>query len=230
MKIDSSGRKRLFLFTGSYVPSDRSAIHTGTGRFAPLRMRTMSLFETGDSNGTVSLSELFSGTEMKTVKSSLDYGKAIRLMCKGGWPGELDMSGEDAVEISKAYINLVANSDASCVDGKKRSPEKVEKLIISLARNTATYASLDTIASDMAGKGNKKPGENTVRDYLGALRKLFLVEEQRGWSPNLRSTVRTQSSPKRHLTDPSLAAAAVYNGPGELEQDLNMAGFLFESL
>ncbi|MDR0523539.1 MAG: DUF4143 domain-containing protein [Candidatus Methanoplasma sp.] len=230
LKIDASRKKGLFLFTGSYLPSDKATAHSGAGRFALLKMRTMSLFEYGYSNGAVSLSGLFDGKAFETTYSSLNYSKAVRLICRGGWPDAMQMSDEDSVEIPKAYLEILYDHDSSRVDGRKRSPEKMKKIVMSIARNTATCATLRSIASDMAGKGGRGPSENTVADYLGALKRLFLLEEQSGWSPNLRSATRMRSSPKRHLTDPSLAAAAICNGPGELERDPNTAGLLFESL
>jgi len=229
LNIDFSKRKGLYLFTGSTVPPQKPVSHSGTGRFVRLKMRTLSLFESGHSNGKVSLANLFNGIKTETTKSSLDYSESIRLICRGGWPGSMDMDDKDALKIPKAYIDMVANNDASQVDGKKRNPVLVEKLILSLARNTATSASVNVLANDMAERA-KRPSDATVSDYLGALKKLFLVEEQPGWSPNLRSATRLRSSPRRHLTDPSIAAAVLCNGPGELRQDPNTAGFLFESM
>ena len=229
LRIDFSKNKGLYLFTGSTVPPQRSVSHTGTGRFARLRMRTLSLYESGDSNGRVSLSDLFSGIKTETTRSSLDYSKAICLICRGGWPGSLGMDDNDALEIPRAYIDMVVNNDASYADGKRRNPMLAEKLIRSLARNTATPASINVLGRDMA-EGGKRPSDATVSDYLGALKKLFLVEEQFGWGPNLRSAARIQSSPRRHLTDPSLAAAVLCDGQEELKHDPNTAGFLFESM
>jgi predicted AAA+ superfamily ATPase len=229
LKIDFSARKGLFIFTGSTLPPKKSVSHTGTGRFIPLRMHTMSLYESGDSNGRISLSKLFEGGAVETVKSTLDYSKTVYLICRGGWPTSIGIDEDYVSELPDAYLNMVVAKDASEVDGKKRSPALVRKLLLSLARNTATPASLNALGKDMAEEGGM-PAEATIRDYLDALRKLFLVEEQFGWSPNLRSKVRIQSSPRRHLTDPSLAAALLCGGPGELKQDPNTAGFLFESL
>jgi predicted AAA+ superfamily ATPase len=229
LKIDFSKYKGLYLFTGSVIPSQKSVSHSGTGRFVRLRMRTMSLYESGDSSGEVSLSNLFSGIKTKTTRSSLDYSKIIHLICRGGWPESISREDVDAYETPRAYIDMVINNDASKVDGKRRNRILVEKLMLSLARNTATPASINVLGKDMAERG-KRPSDPTIYDYLAALKKLFLVEEQHGWSPNLRSTVRIQSSPRRHLTDPSIAAALLCNGPGELKHDPNTAGFLFESL
>jgi len=227
LNADFSKRKGLYLFTGSTVPPKVS--HTGTGRFVRLRMHTLSLYESGDSNGKVSLSNLFNNIRVETTKSSLDYSGAMRLICRGGWPGAMDMNDDYASEIPRAYIDMVANNDASQVDGKRRNPILVERLLWSLARNTATSASINVLANDMAERG-KRPSDATVTNYLGAIKKLFLVNEQRGWSPQLRSAARIQSSPRRHLADPSLAATLLCGGAGELRQDPNTAGFLFESM
>lgn len=229
LNVDFSKQKGLYLFTGSTKPPEKAVSHTGTGRFVRLRMHTMSLYESGDSNGEISLSNLFNGIKPETTRSSLDYSGAVRLIYRGGWPGAMGLDDDLASDIPKAYIDMIANNDASKVDGRKRNPIWVEKLLWSLARNTATSASINVLAKDMTEKG-KAPSDVTVNDYLGALKKLFLVDEQRGWSPNLRSATRIQSSPHRHLTDPSLAAALLCNGPGELRQDPSTAGFLFESM
>lgn len=229
LNVDFSKHKGLYLFTGSTLPPKKSVSHTGIGRFARLRMRTLSLYESGDSSGKVSLSNLFNGVKTETTKSRLDYSGAIRLICRGGWPGAMNMDDNYALEIPAAYIEMVSNNDASLVDGKRRNPILVEKLLWSLARNTATSASINVLANDMAERG-RRPSDATVTNYLGAIKKLFLVEEQHGWSPRLRSAARIQSSPRRHLTDPSLAAALLCNGQGELRQDPNTAGFLFESM
>jgi predicted AAA+ superfamily ATPase len=229
LNIDFSARKGLYLFTGSTVPPQTSVSHTGTGRFVRLRMRTLSLCESGDSSGRISLSDLFNGVKTETVRSSLDYSKMIRLICRGGWPGSTGMNEDDALEVPRAYIDMVSNNDASAVDGKRRSPALTEKLMWSLARNTAASASVNLLTKDVNERG-KSVSEATINNYLSALKKLFLVEEQWGWSPNLRSATRIQSSPRRHLTDPSLAAALLCGGPEELRQDPNTAGFLFESL
>ena len=229
LKIDFSLNNGLYIFTGSTVPPETAVSHSGAGRLASLRMHTLSLYESGDSNGVVSLSDLFNGIQINTIRSLLDYPKIINLICRGGWPKAVGMKETDALEISRAYIRTVSTSDISKVDGKKRDSELTTKLLWSLARNTASPASINTLAKDISEKG-EQPSSPTVIDYIGALKKLFMVEEQKGWGPNLRSASRIQSSPRRHLTDPSLAAALLCGGPGELKQDPNTAGFLFESL
>ncbi|MDR1954864.1 MAG: DUF4143 domain-containing protein [Candidatus Methanoplasma sp.] len=229
LNIDFSAKKGLYIFTGSTTPPENSTAHSGVGRFVPLKMHTMSLYESGDSTGSISLAELFKGSSIESVRSQTDYYKTVKMICRGGWPGAIGIDENRIMDIPKAYIEKVSKNDASKVDGKKKNSDLVKRLIRSLARNTATTASIDVMAKDISGRGNP-PSNNTVITYLEALKGLFMVEEQRGWSPNLRSTVRTQSSPRRHLTDPSLAAAALCGGPGELRQDPKTAGFLFESM
>jgi len=229
LKIDFSVNNGLYIFTGSTVPPETAVSHSGVGRFASLRMRTLSLYESGDSNGKISLSNMFDGNEINTVRSSLDYPEIIDLICRGGWPKAIGMKENVAIEIPRMYIKILSSSDISKVDGKKRNEELTRRLLLSLARNTATPASVNTLAKDISARG-EQPSSATIIDYLGALKKLFMVEEQGGWDPNLRSVTRIQSSPRRHLTDPSLAAALLCGGPGELKQDPNTAGFLFESL
>ncbi|MCL2148162.1 MAG: DUF4143 domain-containing protein [Methanomassiliicoccaceae archaeon] len=229
LNIDFSAKKGMYIFTGSTTPPKNSTTHSGVGRFVPLNMRTMSLYESGDSTGHISLAGLFDGGCIESTKSKLDYRKTVNMICRGGWPGAIGFDGDGVTNIPKAYIEKISRNDASKVDNKKKNPDLVKKLIRSLARNTATSASIDVLARDIAEGGNP-PSNNTVTTYLEALKGLFMVEGQRGWSPNLRSTVRTQSSPRRHLTDPSLAAAALCGGPGELRQDPKTAGFLFESM
>jgi len=229
LNIDFSARKGMYIFAGSTTPPKGSVMHSGAGRFARIKMHTMSLFESGDSSGKVSLSDLFDGDYAGTVSSSLDYYKAVCLICRGGWPGSIGEEEEDALKKPKAYIDMISGDDALPIDGKRRNKALIGKLMLSLARNTSTPASMKTLANDMA-EGGKAPSEPTVTDYLDALKKIFLVEEQHGWRPNLRSATRLQSSPRRHLADPSLAAALLCNGPGELRQDPNTAGFLFESM
>jgi predicted AAA+ superfamily ATPase len=192
-------------------------------------MRTLSLYESGDSDGHVSLSKLFNGIKPEGTLSSLDYSKAVNLICRGGWPKAVGMDDTRAHEIPRSYVKMTLENDISKVDGRKRNSALAKKLLWSIARNTATSASIKTLADDIGEKG-RRPSDPTVESYLGALKKLYLVEEQSGWDPNIRSKVRIQSSPRRHLTDPSIAAHLLCGGPGELRQDPNTAGFLFESM
>ncbi|MDR1405460.1 MAG: DUF4143 domain-containing protein [Candidatus Methanoplasma sp.] len=227
--IDLSGTKGRYIFTGSSVPPKGSTHHTGTGRFARLRMRPMSLFETGDSSGTVSLSHIFGGGAIASAKSGMNYRKAVNLICKGGWPDALGMDGERAMKIPREYIQAVRDSDISRADGRRRSKTNTELLLRSLARNSASPVKISVLTEDMRENGSSIT-PNTVSGYLDALRSIFVAEEQNAWSPMLRSRSRIRTSPKRHFTDPSLAAAALKASPDILARDANTAGFLFESL
>jgi predicted AAA+ superfamily ATPase len=226
--IDDRAKPGQFIFTGSADPRKGSVSHTGTGRFARVRMRPMSLFESGHSDGYVSLSALFNGVSFEPHLSSMDYGKAVQLICTGGWPSALGESYERAINVPREYIDAVVNSDISGTDGKKRDRFIMSLVLRSLARNTATYAKASVIAEDVSR--DRSITEQTVRDYIGSLMSIFVLDEQEAWCPRLRSRVRIRSSPKRHFTDPSLAVAAMKATAERIRFDPNTAGFLFESL
>ncbi|MDR3282570.1 MAG: DUF4143 domain-containing protein [Candidatus Methanoplasma sp.] len=227
--MDVRNRKGMYIFTGSSSPPLRSTSHSGTGRFATVKMRPMSLFESGDSTGSASLSDMIAGKQIKTAKSDMDYPAAIRLMCRGGWPSSMEMRDEDAVKIPMHYENRLIESDISHLDGIKRSPDVMRHLLRSLARNNATAAKVPVLADDMY-ESTGSVSEQTVRSYLNVLERMFVIEEQPPWYPSLRSRARMRVTPKRHFVDPSLAAAVMNAGPDALIADPNTSGFLFESL
>jgi len=227
--IDSSVSKGKFIFTGSSMPSDKDTMHTGTGRFVRLRMRTMSLFESGNSSGEVSLNDLFNGKEYESVESSMDVPGAMRHVCRGGWPAGMDLSDKDAMTIPGAYLTSCLESDYRRIDGKRRSPSTMRSLMTSLARNCATTVKKSVIAKDMS-KDGKPVKEETVNTYLDALRKTFVLDEQRPWGPEIRTRARVRGPVKYHFTDPSLVAAILKLTPERLLADPNFGGFLFESL
>ncbi|MDR0523419.1 MAG: DUF4143 domain-containing protein [Candidatus Methanoplasma sp.] len=228
-EIDLSGKAGMYIFTGSSVPPKGSTHHTGTGRFARLRMRPMSLYESGDSSGAVSLSRLFDGVEVASMKSEMGYRKAVSLICRGGWPGALGMDDGRAMQIPREYVRAIADSDISRADGRKRSRTNTDLLLRSLARNCATPVKVSVLADDLR-EGGSQITPNTVSGYLDALKSIFVIEEQSAWAPMLRSRSRIRTSPKRHFADSSLAAAALKASPEILARDPNTAGFLFESL
>lgn len=228
-KIDFENRKGMFIFAGSSVPPINSTSHTGTGRFATVKMKPMSLFESGISSGSVSLSKMFDGNGTVASASKMNYEKAVRIICRGGWPSNLGLSDDDAFEIPRMYGTSVVNSDLSRIDGKKRNKENFSRLLRSLARNVATAATINTLIKDMSGD-DSKPSENTVKDYLNVLKKMFLIEDQYGWKPEIRSRMRIRSSPRRHFVDPSLAVIFLRSNPDKLIRDPKTSGFLFESL
>jgi len=228
-KIDFENRKGMFIFAGSSIPPLNSTSHTGTGRFATVTMRPMSLFESGISSGSVSLSKMFTDDTIVSGTSEMNYEKAIRLICRGGWPSSLGFNDEDAFDIPKRYGTSIVGSDLSRIDGKRRNKDNFSRLLGSIARNVATAATIRTLIKDMAGEDSGL-SEITVRDYLAVLKKMFVIEEQYGWKPEVRSRTRIRSSPKRHFVDPSLAVMFLKANFDKLVKDPNTSGLLFESL
>ena len=229
MNMDFSNRKGMYIFTGSSLPPKKATSHSGTGRFANIMMRPMSLFESGISNGSVSLSGLFNGTATVSSLSKMNYTSAIELICRGGWPAGMGMDLDDAVLIPRLYYESMTDPDLSDNDDVKWDPAIMRGLLGSLARNNATAARLSVIAADMA-RGESPVSDQTVRKYIGILRRIFVIEDQLAWLPSLRSRTRMRTSPKRHFVDPSLAVAAMEAGPELLMKDPKTVGFLFESL
>jgi predicted AAA+ superfamily ATPase len=227
--IDFKNKKGMYIFTGSTVTPYKKTSHTGTDRIARLQMRTMSLFESGESNGTVSMSGLFDTGRTEVVSSDLNYRKVVDLICRGGWPGAIGVDDEAAIERPYDYIRSLKELDTSRVDGKRRSSTRMGYVLRSLARNNATSASISTITADIKGAGDNI-SEQTVRSYVDVLKKLFVIEEQDAWHPDLRSKSRIRKAGVRHFTDPSLAAAVMGAGPGILLKDVKTTGFLFETL
>jgi predicted AAA+ superfamily ATPase len=229
--VDDSPDKGLFIFTGSAVPPSDPTRHTGTGRFARLRMRPMSLFEAGQSSGDVSLASLFAGGPIAPAPSNLDYAGVIRMICRGGWPVGLGLPDDDALLIPREYIGAVVESDVSRVDGVARDPRRVSAVLRSLARNNASAAKLVTIQADTAAHSRgDEVSLSSVRHYVNALERIFIVENLPSWIYALGSKSQLRLTPKRHFVDPSLAVAALGATPHAVEADPNTAGFLFESL
>jgi len=227
-RIDWESRKGMYVFTGSSFPK-KETHHTGTGRFARVKMRPMSLFESGDSNGIISLSKLFINPISKPIRSEMDYKKIIRLICRGGWPSTLDFDDEAALEVPFEYIQSIISTDLSSLTGARKDPDLTGRLLKSLARNSASVVKLTTLTSDVS-EDDRSVSEQTVRTYVDSLKQIFLLEEQYAWLPSLRSKTRLRTSPKVHFTDPSLAVAALETTPDILIKDANTAGFFFESL
>ena len=231
--IDTVAQRGLFIFTGSAVPPQEATRHTGTGRFARLRLRPMSLFETGDSSGAVSLRALLDGAaRIETAVSRMTYQEAVRLICRGGWPMSLDVPDEDALLLPRSYLQAVVQSDISRADGVARDPVRVMAVLRSLARNNATFTRLSKIQDDVRAQEDASAtvSESTIRAYLNALTSIFVLEDLLPWRFSLRSKTQLLLSPKRHFVDPSLAVAALDADPNSLAADPNTAGLLFESL
>lgn len=224
--VDERGRPGQFVLTGSSVPADDVVRHTGAGRIARLRMRPMSLFESGHSTGTVSLKSVLSGEAPRCTDPKFDIRMVAERITTGGWPALLGVGAADARRVIRGYIDEVARADISRVDGTRRDPVNTRHLLRSLARNVATSASARTLVDNMADRISL----DTAYEYLDSLERLMVVENQPGWKPDLRSKSRVRTNPKRHFVDPSLAAAAIGADTDRLLSDLNYTGFLFESL
>lgn len=227
--VDERGMKGQFILTGSAVPKDNVTAHTGTGRISRLMMRTMSLFESKDSTGEISLQSLFEGKKDMSGHSQLTIEQIAYLICRGGWPGALDMDSYDALETSRNYVDAIVSEDVSRIDGVERNPKRVEAVLKSLARNIATMVTNTTILGDIAGN-DMSLSMTTLDDYLNALRRIFVIEDQPAWSPHLRSKTSIRTSSKRHFVDPSIATAILGISPRRLLEDFNTFGFLFESM
>lgn len=230
-EVDHRGELGLFILTGSAVPVDSKKItHSGTGRFAWLTMRPMSLFESGDSNGTVSLKALFDGETEVEADSNLDIEHLAFLVCRGGWPQAVNMRDEIALDQAMDYYDAVINSDINRADNVQKNPAFVRRLMRSYARNQGSQVPNTVLAKDIANNDNTSINAETVASYLSALRKIFVVEDMPAWNPNLRSKTAIRTSDTRYFVDPSIAVAALGLGPNDLIKDLKTFGFLFESL
>jgi uncharacterized protein len=227
--VDESGVVGRFILTGSAVPADDETRHTGAGRIVRMRMRPMSLYELGFSTGAISLEAMLDGGTPRSNDPGLTVGTLADRIAVGGWPGFRNHAVPDALVAVRGYLDEIRRTDISRVDGKRRDPVRVERLLRSLARNVATYAATSTLAADAGGDDGPMKDE-TAADYLDALDRLMVVEDQPAWAPHLRSKSRIRSASKRHFVDPSLAVAALRATPDRLLANLNFFGFLFESL
>lgn len=228
--VDDRAEPGQFILSGSAVPADDVTRHSGAGRIARLRMRPMSLAESGLGSGQISLRALLSGSSAEAGESEVGIDDLAEEISRGGWPGFRNRSLKAAMESVADYIGEVSRTDINQVDGVRRDPARVERLIASLARNVATTSAVSTLARDSAGGGEEPLKDQTVAEYLNSLERLFVVENQPPWEAHLRSRSRLRRAPKRHFVDPSLAVAALGADPASLLRDLNLLGFLFESL
>jgi len=227
--VDQRDRTGQFILTGSAVPVNHVTAHTGTGRISRLRMRPMSLFESGDSSGTVSLRTLFDGdTEIEAI-SSISIEQLAFLLIRGGWPASIGADDAIAQKRANDYVDSVINLDVSRVDDIEKDPGKMRALMRSLARNVATEATMQTLMLDMETE-DESISMPTVSKYIQALKKIFVIEDMPAWNPSIRSKTPLRTSPKRHFTDPSIATAVMGLSSKRLLQDFNTFGYLFESL
>ena len=221
-----------FIFTGSAVPKEKDKekmFHSGAGRFDWITMRPMSLWESGDSTGDVSITDLFDGA-MPEGTSSVDLDRLAFLTCRGGWPGALTLSENAALHVSRAYLKAVVNSDINRVDDVKRDPDLMLRIIRSLARNQGEQIPYTTIRADVINNEKVQLSDDTVESYVKVLKKIFLEEDMRAWNPNLRSKTAIRTTDTRYFVDPSIATAALGLGPKDLINDLIDFGFYFETL
>ena len=231
--VDHRHAMGQFILTGSAVPdkdAEKEREHSGTGRFAWLTMRPMTLFESGESNGTVSLGELFLAPDKILQKNDLKLSDIAFLICRGGWPIAVGLPEEAALEQAFDYYDAVTKEDVTNVDGVKRASERVQRLMRAYARHQGTQASIATLKEDLKNNDTTTLDEDTISSYLDALRKIFVVEDMPAWNPNLRSKTAIRTADTRYFVDPSIATAALGLGPTDLINDLNSMGFFFEAM
>ena len=229
-KVDETHQKGQFILTGSATPNHKGILHSGAGRIGRLRMRPMSLYESGDSNGCVSLEKLCGGEITPTMSGTVDLRELIKLILRGGWPGSLGLPLEQAALLPSEYLNAVIDDDVYRIDGVRRDTSKMRLLLRSLARNESTTVSNKTLIRDIKVTDDEDIDADTVASYLDILKRLFITDNQLPFASNIRSSVRVKQSEKRHLADPSLACALLKATPDGLLNDLETLGFLFEAL
>lgn len=231
--VDHRRKMGQFILTGSAVPNkegEREIEHSGAGRFAWLTMRPMSLFESGESNGRVSLANLFSAPEKILEKNYLKLADIAFLICRGGWPMSVGLPEDVALEQAFDYYEAVTKDDITNVDGVKRASARVQRLMRAYARHQGTQVAISKIKDDLKANDTDTLDDDTISSYIEALRKIFVVEDMPAWNPNLRSKTAIRSADTRYFVDPSIATAALGLGPSDLLNDLNTMGFLFETM
>lgn len=230
-EVDRRGEPSQFILTGSSVlPEAEETIHSGTGRFAYIKMRTMSLYESGESTGSISLSDLFEGKSFEVLQNEMDIDELAYLICRGGWPWATLIPKEVALDQAFDYVDSVVQKDIQRVDKIKRSPDRARLLLRSYARNISQQISYATIRKDMLANDASTLDEDTVADYVKVLKKLFVIEDLAAWNPNIRSKAAIRTSDTRHFVDPSIGTAALRLGPKDLINDLQSFGLFFEDL
>jgi len=228
--VDKANEKGQFILTGSASPNDNVVAHTGTGRIVRLFMRTMSLLESQESNGTITLQNLFNNSEEEVVGiSTLTIEKLAYALCRGGWPSAVVGNQKVALKQVYDYVDAIVNNDISTVDNIEKNPTRVRLLLRSLARNITTTANMSVLKQDIESS-DMTLSEKTISGYINALKRIFVVEDLEAWSPKLRSKSMIRTSNKRHFVDPSIAIAAMRATPEKLLQDFETFGLLFESL
>ena len=229
-KVDQSGNKGQFILTGSATPNHKGILHSGAGRIAKLRMRPMSLFESGNSSGDISLKDICEGRIEPKISGEVDLRKLIDFIIRGGWPANQETTLKQAAYLPIQYIRAVLDDDVYRIDNVKRDKHKMELLLRSLARNEATTVTNKKLKNDIKEIDDEDIDVETVSAYLDVFQRLFLTDNQKPFEAKLRSSIRIKQAEKRHLSDPSLAAALLNATPEMLLNDLNTLGFLFEAL
>ena len=229
-EVDARDEQGQFILTGSSTPMRKGVMHSGAGRIAPIRMRTMSLWESGDSDGKVSLHDLFEGHIESQLTGEIKLESLARYIVRGGWPRSLSVPYEKAVLLPNGYINAIIDDGANRLDEIKRDSSKMIKLLKSLARNESTTVSNKVLRKDIKDVEGEDISEPTIASYLDVFRRLYVVEDQPAFSPSVRSSVRVKQAGKRHLTDPSIACSLLGLNEERLIGDLKTMGFLFEAL
>lgn len=230
-EVDRRREPSQFILTGSSVlPEADETIHSGTGRFAYIKMRTMSLYESEESAGSISLADLFDGKDFGVLQNEMDIEELAYLTCRGGWPWATLISRSVALDQAFDYVDSVIQKDIQRVDKTKRSPDRARLLLRSYARNISQQISYNTIRKDMLSNDASTLDEDTVADYIKALKKLFVIEDLAAWNPNIRSKAAIRTSDTRHFVDPSIGTAVLRLGPKDLVNDLQTFGLFFEDL
>ncbi len=230
-EVDRRGEVGQFVLTGSAVlPDAKTTIHSGTGRFGHIHMRPMSLYESEESSGIISLSDLFDGKTIEPMSVQTDLETLSFEVCRGGWPHAVSLSGEVALDQAYEYLEDIIQRDIQRVDDVKRSGVRVRRLLKSYARNIAQQVSYSTLRADMLANDEQTLNEDTVADYINVLKKLYVIEDVEAWNPNLRSKAAVRTTDTRYFVDPSIGAAALGIGPKDLISDLQTFGLLFENM
>ena len=227
--VDHTGLKGQYILTGSAKPITEGIMHTGTGRITKLLMRPMSLYESGDSDGKVSLNDIINGKDISGV-SSLDLESIINVMIRGGWPESLNIEGDNKYKVAREYVRSLINEDVRFVDGVERDKFKMEALIKSISRNISTPVNKATIINDVSNLFSEEISRPTVDDYLNTLEKLFVLEYVSATNLNLRSSIQLRTNSKLELVDPSIVIASLGLKKEDLINDLNFTGFIFENM
>jgi len=228
--IDQTAETAQYILTGSATPPEDSTLHSGTGRFSFINMKPFTLYESGESTGSVSISDILSGnTSIDGKRTDLTYEHIAYVLCRGGWPNSITLSEHNALEVPRNYIEFLCESDISRIDNVKRNPQLARTILKSYARNVSTINSNKALYADIIAN-YADVSTKTIIDYINTLKKLYIIEEIEAWNPNIRSKTSIRTAPKKSMVDPSLAIAALGCSPRELMMDAKTFGLLFENM